>query len=199
MARISLALDQRRHRPSLLIRGALALSRRLYGRDLDSALIMSHHPGVFWPWALMELAGERRRSRLPEHLDHLVVVATAMHLGCTWCIDFGSSRWEQKGLDRDVLPDLVHWPDSDRFDDDTRAALAFAEAASGDLDQASDEMLDDLRRRFGEDGVVELAYLVALENMRSRFNSALGLTSQGFSAENACSIAARQRAAARSA
>jgi len=56
--------------------------------------------------------GDGRRAatdRLPEHLDHLVVVATAMHLGCSWCIDFGSSLWEQKGLDHDVLLDLVRW------------------------------------------------------------------------------------------
>jgi len=195
MARITLAPDQRPHRPSLMIRGALAVSRRMYGRDLDSVRAMSHHPGVFWPWALMEVAGERRRSRLPRHLDDLVVVATAMHLGCSWCIDFGSSLWERKGLDRDVLADLRRWRDAERFDDDTRAALAFAEAASGDLDQVSDGMVEDLRRRFGEDGVVELAYLVALENMRSRFNSALGLSSQGFSGGDACAIAAGPQSA----
>lgn len=141
----------------------------MYGRDLDSVRAMSHHPGVFWPWALMEVTGERRRSRLPRHLDDLVVVATAMHLGCSWCIDFGWSRWERKGLDRDVPADLRRWRDAERFDDDTRAALAFAEAASGDLDQVGDEMVDDLRRRFGEDGMVELAYMVALaEGTRAR-------------------------------
>ena len=199
MARITLDLAQRARRPSLLVRGALAVTRRQYGGDLDSALAMSHHPGVFWPWGLMEMAGERRRSRLPEHLDHLVVVATAMHLGCSWCIDFGSSLWEQKGLDHDVLLDLVRWREVDRFDDDTRAALSFAEAASGNLDQVTDEMVVDLRTRFGQDGLVELAYLVALENMRSRFNSSLGLASQGFSSGEACSLAATRRRAVGSA
>ena len=199
MARITLDLAQRARRPSLLVRGALAVTRRQYGGDLDSALAMRHHPGVFWPWGLMEMAGERRRSRLPEHLDHLVVVATAMHLGCSWCIDFGSSLWEQKGLDHDVLLDLVRWREVDRFDDDTRAALSFAEAASGNLDQVTDEMVVDLRTRFGQDGLVELAYLVALENMRSRFNSSLGLASQGFSSGEACSLAATRRRAVGSA
>ena len=49
------------------------------------------------------------------------------------------------------------------------------------LYQVTDEIVADLLHRFGEPGVVELAYLVALENMRSRFNSTLGLTTQGFS------------------
>jgi len=197
MVRITLPLDRRERRPSFLTRRALAVSRRRYGQDLDTVLAMSHHPGVLWPWALMEMAGERRRTRLPEDLADLVVVATAMQIGCSWCIDFGSSQWEQKGLDPDVITDLVRWRDAERFDERTRAALAFAEAASGGLDEVTDEMVEGLRAWFGEDGLVELAYLVALENMRSRFNSSLGLTSQGFSSGEACSLAARQRAAAR--
>ncbi len=155
---------------------------------------MSHHPGVFWPWMLMEMAGQRRRSRLPKHLADLVTLATATHLWCSWCIDFGSSLWEQQGLDPEVIKNLARWRDVDRFDEAKRSALEFAGAASGDLDQVTDELVGDLRRRFGDDWVVELAYLVALENMRSRFNSSLGLASQGFSSGEACSLAARHRA-----
>jgi len=95
----------------------------------------------------------------------------------------------------DVAIDAVRWRTADRFDDDHRAAFAFAEAASGQLDQVTDEEVADLLDRFGEPGVVELAYLVALENMRSRFNSTLGLTTQGFSSGEACSLAQRQAAA----
>jgi AhpD family alkylhydroperoxidase len=197
MARIDLDLEHRARRVPLSTRIALAFARRKFGADLDSARAMSHHPGVLWPWSLMEMAGERRRSRLPEHLADLVVLTAAVKLGCSWCVDFGSSLWERKGLDPAVVADVVRWRQVDRFDDDTRAAFAYAEAASGDLDDVTDEMVADLRRRFGEAGLVELAYLVALENMRSRFNASLGLTSQGFSSGEACSLAARQWAGAR--
>jgi len=81
-----------------------------------------------------------------------------------------------------------------------RGALAVTRRTYGsDLDQVTDEMVDDLRTRFGEDGLVELVYLVALENMRSRFNSSLGLASQGFSSGEACSLAATRRRAVGSA
>jgi AhpD family alkylhydroperoxidase len=195
MARITLDLDHREHAPSWLVRAALAVGRRQYGQDLDTVLAMSHNPGVLYPWALMETAGLRRRSRLPEGLADLVVLVTAAHLGCSWCVDFGAHEWERRGLDPDVAIDAVRWRNADRFDDDHRAAFEFAEAASGQLDQVTDEMVADLLHRFGEPGVVELAYLVALENMRSRFNSTLGLTTQGFSSGEACSLAQRQAAA----
>jgi alkylhydroperoxidase family enzyme len=181
MARITLDLKQRDPAPSWLVRFGLAAGRRRYGQDLDTVLAMSHHPGVFFPWALMETAGLRRRSRLPDGLADLVVLVTAVHLGCSWCIDFGAGEWERRGLDQDVVVDAVRWRTADRFDEDARAAFVFAEAASGQLEQVTDDMVADLVDRFGEPGMVELAYLVALENMRSRFNAVLGLTSQGFS------------------
>ncbi|MDQ4036788.1 MAG: carboxymuconolactone decarboxylase family protein [Actinomycetota bacterium] len=194
MARIPLALVDRSKRPSLLTRLALAYSRMAYGGDLDSALAMSHHPGVFWPWGLMEMVGERRRSVLPEHLDDLVVFVTAVHLGCSWCIDFGASLWERKCLDPAILREASHWRTSGAFDDDEKAAFGYAETVSGDLSNVTDEMVADLRERFGDAGVVELTYLIALENMRSRFNTSLGMTSQGFSSGEACVIPLLTRA-----
>lgn len=189
MARIELDLNDRSAKPGRLTRLALGYGRRTYGGDLDSALALSHHPGVLFPWALMETAGQLRRSALPGQLPDLVTFVSAVRLGCSWCVDFGASLWEQKGLDPATLRAAVRWRDSALFDDDTRAAFAYAEAVSGDVDAVTDEMVADLRRRFGEKGVVELTYLVALENMRSRFNLALGLSSQGFSSGEACALA----------
>jgi len=188
MARIPLALQDRTNRPSFLTRRALDYVRKTYGADLDSALATSHHPGVFWPWSLMEMAGERRRSVLPEHLDHLVVFVTAVHLGCSWCVDFGASLWQRKRLDSAILKQAAHWRTSDAFNADERAAFGYAEAVSGELSMVTDGMVAELRERFGDAGVVELTYLIALENMRARFNSSLGLSSQGFSTGDACVV-----------
>jgi hypothetical protein len=46
----------------------------------------------------------------------------------------------------------------------------------------------DLRTRFGENGVIELSYQIATENMRARMNTALGITEQGFNSGDACRI-----------
>jgi len=188
MARIPLALKDRTKQPSFLTRRALAYARKAYGMDADNALAMSLHPGVFWPWGLMEMAGQRRRSVLPEHLDHLVVFVTAIHLGCSWCVDFGASLWEKKRLDTAILREASCWRTSTAFDADARAAFAYAETASGDLTGVTDEMVADLHERFGAAGVVELTYLIALENMRSRFNTSLGITAQGFSSGDSCVV-----------
>ena len=46
--------------------------------------------------------------------------------------------------------------------------------------QVEDEQVESLRSYFDNDGIVELTELVALQNMSSKFNSALGVPAQGF-------------------
>ena len=52
----------------------------------------------------------------------------------------------------------------------------------------TDEQVAALVERYGHDGVVELSYLIALENQRARFNHALGITDQGFSSGDSCRV-----------
>jgi alkylhydroperoxidase family enzyme len=47
--------------------------------------------------------------------------------------------------------------------------------------KVTDWMVAKLIDQLGEPAVVELTQMIALENMRSRFNSAAGLQSQGYS------------------
>ena len=69
-----------------------------------------------------------------------------------------------------------------------RAAIAYADAMTTDPHTVTDEQVADLRTRFGDDGVIELTYQVGVENMRSRMNTALGITEQGFNSGDACRV-----------
>lgn len=162
----------------------------MFGTDADSALAMSHHPGVMGRWSLFEMGNARMRSVLPDGLADRVVFVAASTVGCSWCVDFGASLWERRGLDPAALRDAVAWRTAESLTGDERAAFAFSESMCEQPVATGDAMVADLRRRFGDDGVVEIAYWTALENMRSRFNASLGLSSQGFSSGAACELPA---------
>ena len=68
------------------------------------------------------------------------------------------------------------------------AAIGYADAMTTDPHTITDEQVEDLRRRFGDDGVVELTYQIGVENMRARMYSALGITEQGFNSGDACRV-----------
>ncbi len=68
----------------------------------------------------------------------------------------------------------------DLFTERERAALAFAEAMTITGMKVGDDLFARVRACFGEPEIVELTAAVALENFRSKFNTALGIEAQGF-------------------
>ena len=52
----------------------------------------------------------------------------------------------------------------------------------------TDEQVAELRRHLDDAELVELTYAIVLENHRSRFNHALGITAQGFTSGDACAV-----------
>ncbi len=79
------------------------------------------------------------------------------------------------------MREVPRWRESDVFDVTERRVLEYAEAMTATPPQVTDQMVADLIGDLGVKAVVELTEMVAIENMRSRFNSAAGLASQGFS------------------
>lgn len=69
---------------------------------------------------------------------------------------------------------------SDLFDERERTALEYAEKVTVTGERVSDELFARLRAGFSEAQVVELTAAIALENFRSKFNTALGIEAQGF-------------------
>ncbi len=154
-------------------------TRRTYGDVPDNGLALLHHPPV-----LKAVLGFERRvdrwDRLDPDLKVLAQLASATVIGCTWCTDFGYFAAHSKGLRVDRLKDVPRWREVEVFTDVERAVLEYAEAMTATPPTVTDDLAAALREDLGVDAFVELTMMVAVENQRSRFNSALGLSSQGF-------------------
>jgi AhpD family alkylhydroperoxidase len=164
---------------TLIYRLAAWYSRRRFGAVAAPAAAMGHHPRLLLAGARHEMAVERWH-RLDPTLKDLAVMAAAVSIGCSWCVDFGYWMSTSRGTDPVKLRDVPRWRDSDVYTDPERQVMAYAEAASATPPAVTDEMVADLRRHLDDAALVELTMMIAVENQRSRFNSALGLTSQGF-------------------
>lgn len=91
-------------------------------------------------------------------------------------------------MDVGRLAQIDDYAASPLFTDDERAAIAYADAMTTGPHRVTDEQVADLRGRFGDAGVIELAYQIGIENMRARMNTALEITEQGFSSGDACRV-----------
>lgn len=174
MARISLNPPR-----TPLYRLAEWYSRRMYGAVLDPGAALAHNPRVLLSYVRYERS-LARWNRLDPNLKHLAELTAAAYIGCSWCVDFGYWESARRGIDPAKLRDMPRWRDSDVYTDLERRVMAYAEAMSCVPLAVTDEMVADLRRDLDEAELVELTMMVAIENSRSRFNSAMGLRSQGF-------------------
>lgn len=156
-------------------------ARRVWGQVPDNAYVLWHHHDV-----LRAVLGFERKvarwDRLDPTLRSYAQLASAGVVGCSWCLDFGYFVSRNEGLDLAKVSEVPRWRESTVFSDLERTVMAYAEAMSHTPPDVTDAMVAGLLERLGAAATVELTQIVAVENMRSRFNSAVGLQSQGFSA-----------------
>jgi AhpD family alkylhydroperoxidase len=175
-------------RAPLWIRAVYRYAKRRFGEVPEPFAVSAHHHGLLITGAIHEAALERASKKLPANVRELAVFWTARTIGCSWCVDFGSMLQRLDGLDVDRLKDIDNYATSPRYTDDERAAIGYADAMTTDPHTVTDQQVADLRRRFGDAGVMELTYQIGVENMRARMNTALGITEQGFNSGDACRI-----------
>ncbi|ACQ81764.1 alkylhydroperoxidase like protein, AhpD family [Beutenbergia cavernae DSM 12333] len=175
-------------RVSRVKRALYRMSRRKFGEVLQPMQVWAHHGGVFWTSMLGELGNARMRAVLPVEVKDLVVHRVSVLIGCPWCIDFGAMESLHAGLTPERVMAVPDYADSPLFTAAEKAAMAYADAMTAQPPRVTDEQVAALRRTWGDAGLVELTYHVAVENQRSRFNHALGITAQGFTDQEVCAL-----------
>ncbi len=123
---------------------------------------------------------------MPERLRSLAVLKSAVMQGCEMCQDIGSFEARAKGVEEAQMADLYRYRDSPHFDELECLVLDLAVAMTVTPVQVHDELMGALADRFDDAQLVELVNLIAVENLRSRFNAAFGLGAAGFSEGMAC-------------
>lgn len=180
MARIS--LDPPR---TLLVRFTEWYSRRAYGKVLDPVRAAGHNPRVLMTQARYERS-LAKWNRLDPELKALAVMASSAAIGCSWCMDFGYWECRQRGMAPRKLRDVPRWRESDAYTPLERDVMEYAQAMTATPPDVDDELTKRLLTHLSEAELVELTAMVAVENLRSRINASLGLTSQGF--KNSCDV-----------
>jgi alkylhydroperoxidase family enzyme len=172
--------------PKAPITGAYGALMKMYARKMlgdefpDNGYVYFHNKPVLK--AIMSFEGKVKKWRaLDENLKSYAQLASAGAIGCSWCLDFGYFMAHNDGLDLTKVREVPRWRESDVFTPLERDVLEYAEAMTATPPTVTDEMVAHLVDELGAPAVVELTQMVALENMRSRFNSAAGLQSQGYS------------------
>jgi AhpD family alkylhydroperoxidase len=170
------------------IYGALVkrMSRRMVGDVPEGVGVMWHNRKVLnFSFGLGRKA--RKWDQCDENLKSFAHMAVASLVGCSFCLDFGYFTAHNEGLDEAKVREVPRWRESDAFTPLERDVMEYAEAMSQTPPTVTDELSARLLEALGAPALVELTAFIALANVYSRTNVALGIESQGLSA--ACDLA----------
>jgi alkylhydroperoxidase family enzyme len=142
--------------------------------------------GVYWNnrpvlKATMGLGAKAQKWNACDHsLKSFAHMAVAAQIGCSWCLDFGYFQAFNEHLDLDKAREVPRWRDSDVFTPLERAVMGYADAMTQTPPTVTDEMVAELLDQLGAAALVELTAFIAIANMNSRGNVALGIESEGY-------------------
>lgn len=179
-----------------LLRLGYRFARRRFGAVPEPMTVSAHHPRLLIANGRHEMAVDKASKALPVNVRDVAVYRVAQQVGCSWCVDFGTMLQRLEGLDIERLRQIDDYATSPAYNTQERMAIAYADAMTSNPITVTDEQVARLRAEFGDKGVIELTYHIALENHRARFNSALGITDQGFTSGDACTVPVPSDAAA---
>jgi alkylhydroperoxidase family enzyme len=164
--------------------------RKRFGDVPESLGVMWHNPRVVKDSA--GFGGKTSKwAAADESLKSFAHMAVAAQVGCSWCLDFGYFQAQNEQLDMAKASQVPRWREADVFTPLERDVLEYAEAMTDTPPTVTDELSARLLDRLGPAALIELTAFIAFSNLAARSNTALGIESQGFSAEYEIPLAAR--------
>ncbi len=167
--------------------------RRLAGRPahpdrmVEPLRVYAHRPGVLRGYAKLEQATAASRLLDRRH-QALAELKAATMTACAYCIDLGPEVARRWGMTDEELLALAQYQTSPLFGEVDKLVLSYVEGMSRTPVDVSADLVRRLCEHFTDAQIVELTHLVALENLRGRFNLALGIQAAGFSQGRVCAF-----------
>jgi len=154
-----------------------------YARSLgfipNSVLIMQRKPqlvralasllGVLWDPA----------SEVDGGFKRLVAHVASRAAGCSYCMAHTAGGSLRFGVDEEKLAAVWEFRTSPLFSEKERVALEFAMAAASVPNGVTDELFAQLRERWSEIEIVEIAGVIAAFGFLNRWNDTMGTPLEG--------------------
>jgi alkylhydroperoxidase family enzyme len=161
------------------------MSRKMLGDVAEPVEVAWHNRKVLnFSFSIGRKA--QKWDQCDENLKSFAHMAVASLVGCGFCLDLGYFQAHNEGLDVAKAREVPRWRESDVFTPLERDVMEYAEAMTQTPPTVTDELSARLLEALGPAALVELTMFIALANLYTRSNTAIGIESQEFSA--ACDL-----------
>lgn len=139
----------------------------------ESQAIRAHVPAVFWSFA--NTWHDVFHTGVADHsIKELCRIYVSHSVKCEFCGNQRSIKARSSGVIEEDYKDLLNFEKSTRYDDRQKAALAYAEAITWDLD-TDDAFWARLKKHYSEPEIVEIGYFVSVTMGQQRWLRTLNI------------------------
>ena len=156
------------------IQPILAMAAASIGFAPNSLKTMARRPGL-----LKGLAGLMGYMFGPEisidaGLRQMIGYMASYGAGCRYCQAHTSHGAEKFGVSAEKIAQLWCFEDSDLFESNEKAALAFALAAGQVPNAVTDSHYDALAEHYSEEQIIDITAIIAMFGFLNRWNDTVG-------------------------
>lgn len=162
-------------------------STQMFGRVANAVRTAAHTPKV--TQALFGFMVAILREEISGVLDiqtkTLVILKTSMINGCDYCVGHNTTLGRACGLSDEQIEALDGgFRNSDLFTPAQKAAIAWAEHLTERTYRQHPEAMEELKRHFGEEQIVEISMVSGFFNFWNRFVDGLQMDPEGTQVTN---------------
>ena len=139
----------------------------------NSNLVMARRPKILAAFRALNRAIFAADNTVPQELLYMVGHIASRAAGCMYCAAHTANNAHKSGIADDRLAALWEYETSELFSEAERAALRIAQNAASVPNMVDDAEMEDLKRHFDEDQIVELLAVVSWYGFLNRWNDTL--------------------------
>lgn len=149
-------------------------AERALGFIPNSFFVMARSPGIMRAFSRLSREVIGVPGKVPLPLKRLVAYMASATVGCMYCsAHTAESATEVDGVPAEKIEAIWEYETSPLFSDAERAALRMAQLAASVPNGMHDEDMDELKKHFDEDQIVELVAAVCLFGWLNRWNDTM--------------------------
>lgn len=147
--------------------------RQILGFVPNSLLTMQRKPEIVKAFSQLTAAVMDPQGSVDPALKRLLAHFASRASGCQYCQAHSLVAAGISGVSDEKLEAVWEYKTSDLYNDAERAALDFALAAGSVPNGVDEEIMDNLKRHWSEDQIVEMLGAICLYGFLNRWNDSL--------------------------
>ena len=134
--------------------------------------VMAHAPGVLQ--AFLPLYGSiMNKGTLETRYKELAYLKTALVNGCEYCMKAHTASSKKVGVTPEQIQALAFYQRSPLFDEKDKLVILYADRVTRGAAGIREGSVEELKKHFTEQQIVELTLVICVANFTNRFNDAL--------------------------